>query len=301
MAEVTTFSETLINKLCDIFADPATGLTGSEIGTYLLRLEMPDPGAGLTKRSRLMGGLLARQAKDQSGRSVIAFVQAAMDPLRYAGMGDLFESRRDALAAVLESKGLVVKEDGKVRFRIQMRDPDQVESKSLEFMKELQRRALHQEVLPSISPIVLEQGNFHVACEIARTVADRLRTISGLTCDGSELVDRALGGLTFGRLPLVSLSTLEDDSERSEHGAFVALMKGFLGAFRQTAGHGPRIPWAVSDTDIIDLATMASFLHRRLDRARRLWRSRGVAVNDAGLQNRLGEGPQVLASEISMN
>ena len=278
MAEVSSFSEEQINKLCDIFEDPSTGLTGSEIGTYMLRLEIPDPGAGLTKRSRLMGGLLARQAKDHCGRSVIAFVQAAMDPLRYSGMGDLFESRREALGEVLESKGLEIKEDGKVRFRLKLRNTDEAQSKSIELSTELQRRTLHHEVLPSISPIVLEQGNFHVACEIARSVADRLRAISGLTCDGGELVDRALGGLTFGRLPLVALSTLKDDGERSEHNAFVAMIKGFLGAFRQTAGHGPRIPWPISDEDIIDLATTASFLHRRLDRAKHLRRNRGVPV-----------------------
>lgn len=45
------------------------------------------------------------------------------------------------------------------------------------------------------------------------------------------------------------------------------LMVGFFGTFRNTTAHAPKISWTMNEQDALDLLTMASFLHRRLDGA----------------------------------
>ena len=44
-------------------------------------------------------------------------------------------------------------------------------------------------------------------------------------------------------------------------------MKGLFSTFRNPAAHAPRVAWATSRSDALDMLTLASMLHRRLDQA----------------------------------
>jgi uncharacterized protein (TIGR02391 family) len=43
------------------------------------------------------------------------------------------------------------------------------------------------------------------------------------------------------------------------------MVKGLFGTFRNPTSHTPKISCNMTDTDALDLLTMASFIHRRLD------------------------------------
>ena len=45
------------------------------------------------------------------------------------------------------------------------------------------------------------------------------------------------------------------------------LMKGLFSTFRNPTAHAPRVVWATSRADALDMLTLASMLHRRLDDA----------------------------------
>lgn len=42
-------------------------------------------------------------------------------------------------------------------------------------------------------------------------------------------------------------------------------MKGMFSTFRNPAAHAPKVAWATSRIDALDMLTLASVLHRRLD------------------------------------
>jgi uncharacterized protein (TIGR02391 family) len=44
-------------------------------------------------------------------------------------------------------------------------------------------------------------------------------------------------------------------------------LKGVFGTFRNVTAHAPKIHWTIEEQDALDLLTMVSYLHRRLDRA----------------------------------
>jgi hypothetical protein len=101
MPAILEFSETELESICGVLADTRTGLTGSEIGSILARLSIPDPMPTMTKRHRLFQALAERQGQTHSGNIVGAFIQEAMKPVRYIGNRVLFDSRRDALNTIL--------------------------------------------------------------------------------------------------------------------------------------------------------------------------------------------------------
>ncbi len=44
-------------------------------------------------------------------------------------------------------------------------------------------------------------------------------------------------------------------------------MKGLFKTFRNPAARAPKVDWATSRSDALDMLTLASMLHRRLDEA----------------------------------
>ena len=70
-------------------------------------------------------------------------------------------------------------------------------------------------------------------------------------------------------MPFLAFNSLRTDSEQSEQKGLLNLLKGMFGTFRNPTAHAPKISWNMTEQDALDLLTMASFLHRRLDGAAR--------------------------------
>jgi uncharacterized protein (TIGR02391 family) len=87
----------------------------------------------------------------------------------------------------------------------------------------------------------------------------------------SATADLADAALALGKhgMPLLAFNTLRTDSEISEQNGLLNLVKGLFGTFRNPAAHAPKISWNMTEPDALDLLTMASFIHRRLDNAAR--------------------------------
>jgi uncharacterized protein (TIGR02391 family) len=68
----------------------------------------------------------------------------------------------------------------------------------------------------------------------------------------------------------VRINAYRTYSETSEHRGFANLLKGLFGTFRNPPAHTPRAAagWALTEPDALDLLSMLSLVHRRLDAAR---------------------------------
>ena len=65
----------------------------------------------------------------------------------------------------------------------------------------------------------------------------------------------------------MAFNALSTEWERTEQTGLATLLKGLFGTFRNPTAHAPKILWATSRTDALDMLTLASMLHRRLDAA----------------------------------
>lgn len=266
MAAIPSFSDVHLERLCDVLADTTTGLTGSEIGRLLHDLGIVDPMPGMTKRHRLFGALRGRQQEDRCGNLIVEFIHRAMDPVRYTGNSGQFESKRHELNEVLAFTGLLMGEDGKFRRQTAARTLTEAEERAGRLRAELQRRGVHGDVLAFCRSELLQKNYFHAVFEATKSVADKIRSRTGLTGDGAELVDQAFGSAKVG-MPFLAFNSLQTETERSEHTGMMNLMKGMFGAFRNVTAHAPKVSWVITEQDALDLLTIASLLHRRLDGA----------------------------------
>lgn len=254
----------IVQGVADVLGATETGLTGSEIGQLLMVAKAPDPTPTATKRHRIYNSLAQKQNDTQSANSTVAFITRAMAPVSHRDDPKRFASRQQDLNEVLVHIGLRVTEQGKVARGPTASTLAEAAERAGSIRTELRRRGTHDSVLRYCTDEILARDNFHALLEAAKSVPDRIRNLSGLTSDGSILLDEAFA-LASG--PRLRINPLVDRSDASEQNGFANLARGLIGMYRNPTAHTPRINRFVSDDELLEALTTISMIHRRLDDA----------------------------------
>jgi len=261
---VPSFPPAAIEAVCRELAE---AVTGAQIANLLAPLNVHEAPAEQTntKWKRLFNAVAAKQNQQQDGRPLIRLITEVMQPVRFATPED-HENHRVALNARLLLHGYEVREDGKVGRAVKAQTVSEAQQRADALKAELQRRDVHPDVLAFCRPELLQQNYFHAVLEATKSVADKIRARTGLTGDGASIVDQAFG-LGQGA-PMLAFNDLNTEWDRSEHTGLAMLCKGLFSTFRNPTAHAPRVRWTVERREALDLLTLASMLHRRLDGAR---------------------------------
>ncbi len=242
-------------------------VTGGEINDILVRLELTDLSGQSTKWRRIHGIFVERQRPDKCANAYGAFIEAVAAPARWSGRREEYARFRDDLNETLLLAGLRVGDDGKLKSVSAAKTLDQSAELANRLRAKLQQRDVHQEVLRFSQRLFIRDGNyFHAVFEATKSVFDRLRTLAGSTRDGNELIDETLerGSRPF---PLIALNRYDTPSLQNEQKGITHLARGLVHAFRNVTGHEPEIKWVITEADALDMMSVASLIHRRLDSA----------------------------------
>jgi uncharacterized protein (TIGR02391 family) len=269
MTVVIQLSDNQLQAVCDVLGDTSRGLTGSEIGRFLRDQHIDDPYPTLTKRHRLFGAFKTRRDRDGNANHIIRFIKVVMDPVRYVdGDHAVFEERHERLNVALSFAGIEIAVNGEIRSTHKATTITEADQRAKRLRRILQERQVHADVLRYCRAELVSDNYFHAVLEATKSVAEKIREKSGLTADGAELIDRAFGGVAAaGKTPLLAFNSLRKESEKNEQNGLMHLMKGLFSAFRNPTAHEPRLTWQMSEEDALDVLTIASMLHRRLDQS----------------------------------
>lgn len=267
-APPASFTASTIEAICRILGEV---VTGSQIPHLIAPLKAPEqPGEERdTKWKRLFNAVVVAQNRQQDGRPLLKLVGDVMQPVRFPSSSE-FEACRTALNERLLLSGFQVRDDGKVARTQAAPTLAEAEQRADALRAELTRRDVHPDVLHFCRAELLQRNYFHAVLEACKSVAQKLRDLTGADGDGTALVDAACS-MSSG--PILAFNSLTSEWERSEHTGLATLMKGLFGTFRNPSAHAPKVLWATSQRDALDMMTLASMLHRRLDAA---------AVNQTG-------------------
>lgn len=265
--EIPEFDQGVLQSISDILGDTSEGFSGSDIGRLLNECKINDPLPSYTKRHRLFEALKARQQSDKCGNNVVAFLHCAMNPARHYNAHEWFESTRSKLNHVLAFAGYQLGENGKLSPAPKADTHSQAAARASKLREHLLLRKVHPEVLVYCKEELLVDNYFHAVFEASKSVAEKIRQMTDLTSDGAELVDQAFS--FNSAIPHLALNRLQNESEQSEQKGFMNLLKGLFGTFRNTTAHAPKIIWKIEEQDALDILSLVSLIHRRLDSATR--------------------------------
>lgn len=257
----------VVEAVCRVLAATEwPGLTGTQIGRLLTSIKVTDVEATNTKKDRLGSALINRQRKDQASNCIIRFITEAMAVGRYLEDPDRFRALQQGLGPALSLVGYRVNDEGRVAPAIRTASTlDEVAELTGRLRNELTRRGVHAEALAYCRQELLRESTFHAVFEAVKGLGERLRQMLASGLDGAELIDYGFGAKQDP--PRITINAYATKSEQSEHQGFAHLLKGIFGTFRNPQAHTPRDSWPVAEADALDLFSLLSYVHRRLDSA----------------------------------
>lgn len=261
MNNLPPINGSVLEGLSKVLGDTSNGLTGTEIGKFLQDVNIPDVDSTNTKWKRLYHAFITFQNRKQLSNNILTFINKSMNPARFIGRNEQFEDTRIELNKRLSFIGLELTDKGQFRRIIESKTITEAEQIANRLKSKLEQRNTHPTIFKYCKAELLAENYFHAVFEATKSIADTIRLKTGLTEDGSELIDKAFSI----RTPLITINDLSTETKESEHKGFANLIKGIFGMFRNTTAHSPKIIWEINEADALDILTTISMVHRKLD------------------------------------
>lgn len=264
MTKIEKLDLSIVESICKVLGDTEKGFTGTEIAKLLNESRIEDIDSANTKWKRLNSALANKQQVDACANNLLAFIQNSLNPARHYNNLEWFNETRYEINQLLSFAGLHLGEDGKISTVSKSTTISEAKARASKLKENLVSRKVHPDVLRYCKEELVVDNYFHAVFEATKSVAEKIRSKTGLTTDGAALVDEAF---SFKSVPHLALNTLQTESKKSEQKGFMNLLKGLFGTFRNTTAHAPKIMWSIEEEDALDILSLVSLVHRRLDKA----------------------------------
>lgn len=271
--------EQQLKAVCDVLAETDSGYTKTQLTRLLQQsgIEVVSDGRsgtaygytfGLNKRDWLYNCMATEINKNHSLSKVYLFLEKALNPVAFTD-----EKNREKYNYLLEGTnkalllaGLEITKEGKLIEVVQAKTLDEVDRRVNSLQRQLYIRAIHSEVQKYCIKDYLQRDYYDAVFEAAKGLAERVRTISGLTTDGGTLFQTAFSKND----PYLFFNGMQTDSEKSEFTGLKELMEAIFHLVRNPAAHTPKINWKVDEAKALDVLTLISFAHKYLDECHKM-------------------------------
>lgn len=265
MEHVPPFNAQQLTALAKALGDTDDGLTGTQIDYLLDQCKVPNVDPTATKWKRLFNAFAMFQNERNFGNHVVVFVNRVMDPVQFTTNSAKFNRWKDRLNVILAFSGMSVGDHGKVRWVKPASNLDEAVARANRLQYLLENRGVHSDVLLYCKAEWLQENYFHAVFEATKSIAAKIRSLTNHPGDGAPLVQAAFGGSN----PVIAINGLKNDSEKSEQSGFLNLLIGIFGTVRNPLAHNPRVDWAMNEQDALDILTLVSLVHRKIDQRTR--------------------------------
>ncbi len=257
------FSENVIEQIAKVLGE---AVKGSEIARFLRESGITEaPCGSSTKWCRLNASFVANQNSLCNASAVCVCIEKILAPVRFIAKGEEFALWRTEINKVLSFVGYELTESGYIKVTQKATKLSEAENRATSLHKKLEARGAHHLIFKFCSTELLQENYFHTILEASKSVFDRIREETGSLEDGAKLIDEVF----CWNKPKLIINGHCSDSERSEYVGFGNFLKAVSSLCRNPVAHSPKIHWAVHEADALDLLTLISYIHRRLDNAQR--------------------------------
>lgn len=221
---------------------------------------------GNNKFTRVYNSFAKEYNLDNNESVILNVIFSIINPVKYASqeaLDDVLYKFNTALA----HDGLKLSyKDGKKKIHkiSKAHDVNDAKAKADSLRQLLETRGIHSYVLDFCKSELLLDNYFHAVLEASKSIYSRIRKLSFLYEDGNKLIDIAFST----KDPILKINPLDTQSEISEQIGFMNLIKGATSMFRNPTAHEAKIYWPISKEEAIDLLTIISFIHKKLDKAK---------------------------------
>lgn len=253
----------VLERISKIIGDTSDGLKGSEIAYFLEQCNIKDVSPNITKWKRLYSALASVQNHERQSNKILRFVQTVLNPARYTDQ-DAFETKRKAVNESLSYVGYELQPNGRFREVPATTTISEAQLRANNLLANLQIRNAHHEIFKYCQAELVDKNYFHAVFEACKGLFARIRQLSLVNTDGVPLVQYVFNH------PVLVINPYQSKQEQDEQKGFEAILEGLCNMFRNPEAHQPKIEWPVSEQDALEILSLISYCHRRLDKAQRV-------------------------------
>ena len=256
-------SPELMERIARVIGDTNEGLTGSDIGRYLLQSGLKDVSPNLTKWRRLYDAFAYNQNTYQYSDNILRFICNVVNPRRYSD-SEQFEKTRLQINEILSYVGYELQQNGKFRVVDVATTISEAQSRANKLLSDLKARNAHSDIFKYCTAELVDKNYFHAVFEACKGLFERIRQLSFIQADGVKLVSYVFNH------PALIINEYKTQQQKDEQKGFEAILEGICKMFRNPEAHCPKIEWPMEEQDALEILSLISYCHRRLDRAQRV-------------------------------
>lgn len=256
---IAKFDEQALRNFASVLANI---LMHGKITEMLALCNIPQA-EGSNKSDRIYYALKRIQDRNDCGNNVMDLIQKTITPKRYDDYQE-FENHRASINEKLLYEGYEINEKGEVLQCKKAQTIPEAKERSQKIKTKIRGMRIHSEIIKYCDEEWLNEDYFHAIEEVAKSVFDRLRNMTGIQQDGGALVTSCFSSGQSG-VPLLALNRLETESEKSEQKGFMNFCIGFYGLYRNPKAHNVRVNEEVKLEQFAEVLVVASIIHERLD------------------------------------
>lgn len=256
---IAKFDEQALRNFASVLASI---LTHGKITEMLALCNIPQA-EGSNKSDRIYYALKRIQDRNDCGNNVMDLIQKTITPKRYDDYQE-FENHRASINEKLLYEGYEINEKGEILQCKKAQTIPEAKERSQKIKTKIRGMRIHSEIIKYCDEEWLNEDYFHAIEEVAKSVFDRLRNMTGIQQDGGALVTSCFSSGQSG-VPLLAFNRLETESEKSEQKGFMNFCIGFYGLYRNPKAHNVRVNEEVKLEQFAEVLVVASIIHERLD------------------------------------
>ena len=256
-------SPQLMERIARVIGDTNEVLTGSEIGRYLVQSGLKDVSPNLTKWRRLYDAFAYNQNTYQYSDNILRFICNVVNPRRYSD-SEQFEKTRLQINEILSYVGYELQQNGKFRVVDVATTISEAQSRANKLLSDLKARNAHSDIFKYCTAELVDKNYFHAVFEACKGLFERIRQLSFIQADGVKLVSYVFNH------PALIINEYKTQQQKDEQKGFEAILEGICKMFRNPEAHCPKIEWPMEEQDALEILSLISYCHRRLDRAQRV-------------------------------
>jgi TIGR02391 family protein len=259
------FTHAVLEGISKILGDTGNGLTGSEIQHLLAQSGINDVSPSSTKWKRLFDAFAVYQNENKCSNHILNFIAFALAPAKFVNIPEVFSEKRNLINQQLSFIGYQFNDTGKFSEIAQAKTISEAQRRANDLKTKLEERKTHVDIIKYCKAELLANNYFHSVFEANKGLFQRIRDLSLHNEDGNKLIE-----FVFSNNPVLIINNYQTSSEQDEHKGFCNILKGLCGMFRNPEAHEPKISWEVSEQDALEILSMISYCHRRLDNAQKI-------------------------------
>lgn len=259
----TPLPQGVLEAISKTLGDTSDGLKGSEIKYFLEQSKITDVNPEFTKWKRIYNAFVEFQNANHCSNNILTFIKNVMQPSRYKDR-NIFEEKRKSINETLSYVGYELQPNGRFKHVNPANTISEAKQRVDKLIESLKHRNAHMEIFKYCTVELLDNNYFHAVFEACKGLFDRIRNMSDNEKDSTKLVQEVFGGT-----PLLIINSYSNKQEKDEQKGFQSILEGICYMFRNPEAHQPKIEWPLDEQDALDIFSLISYCHRRLDKAKR--------------------------------